>query len=56
MLESRVVATPLRLLSAAWYRTAGGRTAWIVSPEEPRDIKKKPVWVIGSGEATEVPR
>lgn len=30
----------------------GGGALVIVSPEVARDIKKKPVWVIGSGEAT----
>ena len=30
----------------------GGGAAVFVSPEVARDIKKKPVWILGSGEAT----
>ncbi|MBK6317914.1 MAG: thiolase domain-containing protein [Dehalococcoidia bacterium] len=51
VLESRVVATPLRLLECCMVSDGGGALV-IVSPEVARDIKKKPVWVIGSGEAT----
>jgi acetyl-CoA C-acetyltransferase len=46
-----MVATPLRLLECCMVSDGGG-AAVFVSPEIARDIKKKPVWIIGSGEAT----
>ncbi|MGE0599959.1 MAG: thiolase domain-containing protein [Dehalococcoidia bacterium] len=51
VLESRLVASPLRLLECCMVSDGGGALV-IVSPEVARGIKKKPVWVIGSGEAT----
>lgn len=51
VLESRVVATPLHLLECCMVSDGGG-AAVFVAPEVARDIKKKPVWIIGSGEAT----
>lgn len=51
VLESRMVADPLRLLECCMVSDGGG-AAIIVAPEVARDCKKPPVWVIGSGEAT----
>jgi acetyl-CoA C-acetyltransferase len=51
VLESRVVATPLHLLECCMVSDGGG-AAVFVSADVARDIKKKPVWIIGSGEAT----
>lgn len=51
VLESRMVADPLRLLECCMVSDGGG-AAVIVAPEVARDCKKPPVWVIGSGEAT----
>jgi acetyl-CoA C-acetyltransferase len=51
VLESRVVAAPLHLLECCMVSDGGG-AAVFVSPEVARDLKKKPVWIIGSGEGT----
>ena len=51
VLQSRVVATPLHLLECCMVSDGGG-AAIFVAPEVARDIKKKPVWILGSGEAT----
>lgn len=51
VLESRMVADPLHLLECCMVSDGGGALV-IVAPEVARDIKKKPVWVIGRGEAT----
>jgi acetyl-CoA C-acetyltransferase len=51
VLESRVVADPLHLLECCMVSDGGGACVF-VAPEVARDIKKKPVWIIGSGEAT----
>ena len=51
VLESRIVADPLHLLECCMISDGGG-AAVFVSADVARDIKKKPVWIIGSGEAT----
>ncbi|MFN0145028.1 MAG: thiolase C-terminal domain-containing protein [Dehalococcoidia bacterium] len=51
VMESRMVADPLRLLECCMVSDGGGACVF-VSPEVARDIKKKPVWILGSGEAT----
>lgn len=51
VLESRMVASPLRLLECCMVSDGGGACVF-VAPEIARDIKKKPVWILGSGEAT----
>jgi acetyl-CoA C-acetyltransferase len=51
VLESRVVADPLHLLECCMVSDGGGACVF-VSPEVARSIKKKPVWILGSGEAT----
>ena len=51
VLESRIVANPLRLLECCMVSDGGGALV-IVSADVAKGIKKKPVWVLGSGEAT----
>lgn len=51
VLESRVVADPLHLLECCMISDGGG-AAVFVSADVARGIRKKPVWIIGSGEAT----
>ena len=51
VLESRIVADPLHLLECCMISDGGG-AAVFVSADVARDIKKKPVWIIGAGEAT----
>jgi acetyl-CoA C-acetyltransferase len=51
VLSSRTIAHPLRLLECCMVSDGGGALV-IASPEVARDTRKKPVWVIGSGEAT----
>ena len=50
VLESRMVADPLHLLECCLV-TDGGGAVIIASPEVARTTKKKPVWILGSGEA-----
>jgi acetyl-CoA C-acetyltransferase len=51
VLESRVIADPLHLLECCMVSDGGG-AAVIVSADVAKGIKKDPVWLIGSGEAT----
>ncbi|MCZ6545747.1 MAG: thiolase domain-containing protein [Chloroflexi bacterium] len=51
VMESRIVADPLHLLECCMISDGGGAMV-IVAPEVARDLPKKPVWIIGSGEAT----
>jgi acetyl-CoA C-acetyltransferase len=51
VLESRILADPLHLLECCMISDGGG-AAVFVSPEVAADLKKKPVWILGSGEAT----
>ncbi|MEE8338254.1 MAG: hypothetical protein V3R95_09335 [Dehalococcoidia bacterium] len=51
VLESRIIADPLHLLECCMVSDGGG-AAVIVSADVAKDIKKDPVWIIGSGEAT----
>ena len=50
VLESRMIADPLHLLECCLV-TDGGGAVIIASPEVARTTKKKPVWILGSGEA-----
>ncbi|MFN8618501.1 MAG: hypothetical protein U0837_15535 [Dehalococcoidia bacterium] len=45
------MATPLRLLECCMVSDGGGACVF-VAPEIARDIKKKPVWILGLREAT----
>ncbi len=51
VVNSRVIADPLHLLECCMVSDGGGAVV-IASPEVARDTKQKPVWIIGSGEAT----
>lgn len=51
VLDSRVIADPLHLLECCMVSDGGGAVV-IVSKDVAKDIKKKPVWLIGGGEAT----
>ena len=51
VLESRLIAYPLRLLECCMVSDGGGAVV-IASPEVVRNTRKQPVWIIGCGEAT----
>jgi acetyl-CoA C-acetyltransferase len=51
VLESRLIAHPLHLLECCMVSDGGGAVV-IASRDVARDTKKKPVWIIGTGEAT----
>jgi acetyl-CoA acetyltransferase len=51
VLSSRWVSYPFHLLDCCLVTDAGGAIV-LTSAERARDLKKKPVWVLGSGEAT----
>ena len=51
VLESRLIAYPLRLLECCMVSDGGGAVI-IASPEVARNVRKKPVWILGCGEAT----
>ena len=51
VLESRVIAHPLHLLECCMISDGGGAVI-IASSEVARGTAKKPVWLIGAGEAT----
>jgi acetyl-CoA C-acetyltransferase len=51
VLESRLIAHPLRLLECCMVSDGGGALI-VASPQVARNCKKKPVWIIGTGEAT----
>jgi acetyl-CoA acetyltransferase len=50
VLNSRPICYPFNLLDCCLVTDAGGACV-VVSPERARDLKKKPVWVLGVGEA-----
>jgi acetyl-CoA acetyltransferase len=50
VLNSRPICYPFNLLDCCLVTDAGGACV-VVSPERARDLKKKPVWVLGCGEA-----
>ena len=51
VLDSRTVAHPLHLLECCMVSDGGGAVI-VCSAEMARNAKKKPVWIIGTGEAT----
>jgi acetyl-CoA acetyltransferase len=51
VLSSRWIAYPFHIYDCCLVTDAGGAIV-LVSAERARDFKKKPVWVLGSGEAT----
>ncbi len=52
---SRMIADPLHLLECCMISDGGGAVV-IAAPEVARDCAKKPVWILGSGEATRYPQ
>jgi acetyl-CoA acetyltransferase len=52
VLESRMVAWPLRRLNICLVTDAGGAVV-LTRPDRARDCAKRPVWVRGAGEAAE---
>jgi acetyl-CoA C-acetyltransferase len=54
VVSSRMIADPLHLLECCMISDGGGAVV-IASPEVARDCRKKPVWILGSGEATKYP-
>lgn len=51
VLDSRVIAHPMHLLECCMISDGGGAVV-IASPEVAANCRKKPVWIIGGGEAT----
>ena len=51
VLDSRVIAHPLHLLECCMISDGGGAVI-IASPEVAANCRKKPAWIIGTGEAT----
>ena len=51
VLNSRMIADPLHLLDCCMVSDGGGAVV-IASADVARDTKKKPAWIIGTGEAT----
>lgn len=51
VLQSRVIADPLHLYECCMISDGGGAVV-IASAEVARNTKKRPVWIIGAGEAT----
>lgn len=54
VVESRIIADPLHLLECCMVSDGGGAVV-IASAEVAANCKKKPVWLIGAGEATRYP-
>ncbi|HJO81684.1 MAG: thiolase domain-containing protein [SAR202 cluster bacterium] len=52
VVDSRMVAWPLRLLECCMISDGGGAVV-IASPKVAANAAKKPVWIIGTGEATQ---
>ena len=50
-IDSRMIADPLHLLECCMVSDGGGAVV-IASAAVARAAKKKPVWIIGAGEAT----
>ena len=50
VLNSRMISYPFNILDCCLVTDAGGAVV-VVSPERARDLPKKPVWVLGMGEA-----
>jgi acetyl-CoA C-acetyltransferase len=51
VMNSRIIADPLHLLECCMVSDGGGAVV-IASADVARDCKQKPVWIIGTGEAT----
>src|SRR5579884_25541 len=54
VLSSRLIADPLHLFDCCLI-TDGGGAVVIVAPEVARDLRHRPVWILGTGEAVGYP-
>jgi acetyl-CoA C-acetyltransferase len=54
VIKSRMIADPLHLLECCMISDGGGAVV-IAAPDVARNCAKKPVWILGSGEATKYP-
>ncbi len=54
VVNSRMIADPLHLLECCMISDGGGAVV-IAAPEVAKDCQKKPVWILGCGEATKYP-
>ena len=54
VVNSRMIADPLHLLECCMISDGGGAVV-IASPEVARNCARKPVWILGTGEATRYP-
>lgn len=55
VITSRMIADPLHLLECCMISDGGGAVV-IAAAEVARNCRKKPVWILGSGEATKYPQ
>lgn len=54
VVNSRMIADPLHLLECCMISDGGGAVV-IAAPDVARDCRQRPVWILGSGEATRYP-
>lgn len=54
VVNSRMIADPLHLLECCMISDGGGAVV-IAAPDVARNCAKKPVWILGTGEATKYP-
>ena len=54
VVNSRMIADPLHLLECCMISDGGGAVI-IAAPDVARDCRHKPVWILGTGEATKYP-
>jgi acetyl-CoA C-acetyltransferase len=54
VVSSRMIADPLHLLECCMISDGGGAVV-IASPDVARNCAKRPVWILGTGEATKYP-
>ncbi len=54
VIKSRMIADPLHLLECCMISDGGGAVV-IAAPDVARNCAKKPVWILGGGEATKYP-
>lgn len=54
VLRSRMIADPLKLLECCMISDGGGAVV-IAAPDVARNCRQKPVWILGTGEATKYP-
>jgi acetyl-CoA C-acetyltransferase len=55
VVNSRMIADPLHLLECCMISDGGGAVV-IAAPEVARNCPKRPVWILGTGEATRYPQ